>query len=146
MLPVSVLIRNRPEPFLLDERLPVAKAASFLRRHRIGGAPVLRDGRLVGFVSERDIVYRMVAEGRDPDTTKVADVMTGPVITATVDETVEGCEEKMRRAHVRHLPILDEDANIVACLSLRDLLQTELQQAVFEVRCLTEYVQGPLLE
>ncbi|MCP3915725.1 MAG: CBS domain-containing protein [bacterium] len=141
MLPVSVLLRNRPEPYLLDAELSVAEAASFLRKYRIGGAPVLRDGELVGFASERDIVYRVVAEHRDLDATKVADVMSTPVVTATLDDTVEQCEQEMRRVHVRHMPVVDGGA-VVACLSLRDLMKSELRQAENDVRSLTEYVHG----
>ena len=145
MLPVSVLIRDRPEPYLLDADLSVTEAARFLREHRIGGAPIVRDGELVGFASERDIVFRVVAEKKDPDATKVADVMSSPVTTATAEDTVEECEKMMRSAHVRHLPIL-LDGKVVACLSLRDLLQTELHQAEVEVRCLSEYVRGTTAE
>ena len=58
-----------------------------------------------------------------------------------MDESLESCEKLMRRAHVRHLPILDH-GRVIACISLRDLLQTELRQAEVDVRCLTEYVQG----
>ena len=145
MLPVSVLIRDRPDPYLLDAKLTVMEAARFLRKHRIGGAPVLRDGHVVGFASERDIVFRVVAEKRDPVTTRVEDIMSEPVLTATVDATVEDCEQDMRRSHVRHLPILDH-GKVIACLSLRDLLQTELRQAEVEVRCLSEYVRGSAIE
>jgi len=141
MLPVSVLIRDRPEPYLLDADLCVLDAARFLRKHRIGGAPVQRNGRLVGFASERDIVFRVVAEQRDPATTKVADIMSRPVLTANVGATVSECEQEMRRAHVRHLPIIHQ-GKVIACLSLRDLLQSELRQAEVEVRCLSEYVRG----
>lgn len=141
MLPVSVLIQNRPQPYLLDARLTVTQAADYFREHCIGGAPVVKDGELVGFASERDIVFRVVAEGRDPDDTKVSDIMSTPVTTATPDSTLEECEEQMRAAHVRHMPILDGD-KVVACISLRDLLQSELRQAEAEVRSLSEYVQG----
>lgn len=142
MLRVRVLIRDRPAPHVLDVGHSVAEAARFLRGHRIGGAPVVHRGRLVGFVSERDIVFRVVAEQLDPGMTTVADIMNTPVTTASIDDTVEACERMMRDAHVRHLPILDARGTVIDCLSLRDLLQTELRQAEIEVRCLTEYVQG----
>ncbi len=141
MLPVSVLIRGRPAPYLLDASFTVAKAATFLEDHHIGGAPVLQDDELVGFASERDIVFRVVAAGRDHLTTTVADIMSKKITSATAEDTVEDCEQMMRRAHVRHLPIL-EKGKVVACLSLRDLLQSELRQAEVEVRSLTEYVRG----
>jgi len=101
----------------------------------------VRNGELVGFASERDIVFRVVADRRDPATTTVADIMSQHVATATVEATVEECELKMRQAHVRHLPILDQ-GKVVACISLRDVLRSELREAEGEVRSLNEYVRG----
>jgi CBS domain-containing protein len=142
MLPVSQLVQNRPAPYLMDAAFSTMEAARFLRKHRIGGAPVVRDGRLVGFCSERDIVFRVVAEQRDPMATRVADIMSVNLHTADISARVEECERRMRAAHVRHLPILDQ-GKVVACLSLRDLLQSEpeLKQAVLEVQCLEDYVR-----
>ncbi len=141
MLPISTLIRNRPPVFLLDSTLSVLEAARYMRAHRIGGAPVMRDGHLAGYCSERDLVFRVLAEGRDAATTRVVDIMSEVVVSATVDATVEECEEKMRRAHIRHLPILDH-GKVVTSISLRDLLSTELQSSELEVRWLKEYVHG----
>src|SRR5262249_22702118 len=107
MLPVSVLLRGRPPPHVLHPDASVAEAARYFCAHSFGGAPVLKDEKLVGFFSERDIVHRVIAEGRDPDATRVADVMSRKVTTATIECTIGECEKKMRRAHVRHLPILD---------------------------------------
>ena len=100
-----------------------------------------RYGELVGFCSERDIVYRVVAEKRDPDTTGIEEIMSSDVICAGSHDTVEDCEDVMREGHVRHLPIV-EDGEIVACISLRNLLSSELNEVEFEVECLTEYIRG----
>jgi CBS domain-containing protein len=136
MLPVRVLIRNRPAPHFLGARATVTEAAKYLRQHEIGGAPVLDGDRLAGFLSERDIVFRVLADAKDPDT-----VTVGDVTTASIDATSGECERKMKRAHVRHLPILDR-GKVVACISLRDILQSELRELLMEVHCLEEYVRG----
>ena len=141
MIHVSHIIANRAKPFLLDAEMTVAEASGFLLEHHIGGAPVTDKGELVGFCSERDIVYRLVAKKRDADSTKVREIMSADVISASPEDTVEECEAAMREHHVRHLPIV-EDGKVVACISLRNLLQSELSEYKLEVECLTEYIRG----
>ena len=141
MLPVSQLVQNRPDPYLLDADHSAVDAARFLREHRIGGAPVVQDGKLIGFCSERDIVFRIVAEERDAGQVKVADIMSRELVTADISARAEECERLMRAAHVRHLPILDH-GRVVACISLRDLLQSELKAAELDVKCLEDYVRS----
>ena len=135
------IIANRAEPFLLDSAMNATEASRFLREHHIGGAPVTEDGRLVGFCSERDIVYRVVAKGRDPDVTEVSEIMSADVLAAAPGDTVARCESMMQKAHVRHLPII-EDGRVIACISLRNLLQSDLSETRFEVSCLTDYIRG----
>jgi len=141
MLLVRHLVEKRERPFALRADQTIADAARFLRDHRIGGAPVLEGEKLLGFCSERDLVFRVLAPGLDPEATSVTDVMTQDVMTATLDETVEECERKLRKAHCRHLPIVDGD-QVVACLSLRDFLQSDLKEKEHELHQLKQYIQG----
>ena len=101
-----------------------------------GLSPAMMDRLKLDEARIRGIVdgLRAVAEQRDPMATRVADIMSLNLHTADISARVEECERRMRAAHVRHLPILDQ-GKVVACLSLRDLLQSELKQAVLEVQC-----------
>ena len=141
MILVRHIIEGRPPAFILDAEMTAARAASFLREHRIGGAPVVGDGKLTGFCSERDIVYRVVAAKLDAETTLVSDIMSTEVITATPEDKVLECEALMRKHHVRHMPIL-EDGEVVACVSLRDFLQAELRASKSEVQSLEDFIRG----
>ena len=141
MIRVRHIIAHRAPPFLLDADMTAAEASRFLLRHHIGGAPVNKDGQLVGFCSERDIVYRVVAKNLDPDATKVSEVMSAEVLSGAPNDTATDCEDRMRQRHVRHLPIV-EDGKVVACISLRNLLQSELREYKLEVKSLTEYIRG----
>jgi CBS domain-containing protein len=141
MLLIRDLLRNRSEPHVLDKNVSVREAAGFLRKHRIGGAPVVDGGKLVGFCSERDLVFRVVADQRDPETVTVEDIMTREVVTARPEDRVEEGEAKLRQAHCRHLPIV-EDERVVGCVSLRDFLQSDLKEAELELQQLREYIQG----
>jgi len=141
MLLVRHLLKNRPAPHVLASEISVLEAARFFRAKRIGGAPVVEQGRLVGFCSERDLVVRLVAEGRDPDRTRVADVMTREVVTAEPDDTVQQCEEKLRERHCRHLPVIEND-RVVGCLSMRDFLQSDLKEKQAELDQLSAYIRS----
>ena len=141
MLLVRQLLQNRPAPHVLASEISVLEAARFLRSKRIGGAPVVEQGSLVGFCSERDLVVRLIAEGRDPDRTRVADVMTRDVITAELDDTIQLCEEKLRRRHCRHLPVI-EKGRVVGCLSMRDFLQSDLREKEAELEQLSAYIRS----
>ena len=141
MLLVHQLLSGRPPPHLMSCDFTAREAAKFLREKRIGGAPVVRDGQLIGFCSERDLVFRLIAEGRDPDVTRVADVMTRDVVTAEPDDSVQSCEEKLRQRHCRHLPVVERD-RVVGCLSMRDFLQSDLREKESELEHLSAYIRS----
>jgi CBS domain-containing protein len=105
------------------------------------GAVVVLDGRnLVGVFSERDLMTRVVVPRRDPAAVRVSEVMSGDVVTAHVDERRSECLEKMQRAGCRHLPVL-EDGEVVAMLSMRDLLRDEIEEQEEEIESLRAYLQ-----
>ena len=138
---VREITAHRPHAFLLDSCMTALEGARFLRKHHIGGAPVVDGGRLVGFCSERDLTYRVLAEKRDPSETPITEIMSRDVIFAGLDDTVDDCELRMRKAHVRHLPIV-AGGDVVACISLRDLLKSELDESEFQREWLTRYIHG----
>jgi CBS domain-containing protein len=118
--------------------LEVAQAMVVLN---IGAVPVQRDGELVGIFSERDLMRRVVVEGRDPRTTLVEQVMTLDPLTIHPAETVENCMVLMRLHGFRHLPVC-ESRKLVAMISLRDLLLHDLTEKDHEVRMMRAYIQA----
>ena len=117
----------------------VFEVAELMSEARIGCIPVLENGRLVGVFSERDLMTRVVVEGKDPHETPVASVMTREVITASLDDRVERCLEKMRSAGCRHLPVVS-DGRVIAMISMRDLMSDEIEEQVEEIRGLRQYI------
>jgi len=107
----------------------------------IGAVPVLREGRLVGIFSERDLMGRVVAAGRDPQTTRVEEVMTAEPLTVGPSESVENSMIVMRRYGFRHLPVCDCD-RLIAIVSLRDILLHDLVEKDYEVRMMRAYIQA----
>ena len=104
---------------------PVEVAARAFAHYNVGMLPVCgADGRLRGVVTDRDLVVRCVAMGRNAGQVKVKDVMTGNVITAGPDMDVSAAAYLMGRQQVRRLPILD-NGKLCGMLSLADLAGTE---------------------
>jgi CBS domain-containing protein len=107
----------------------------------IGAVPVLRDGLLVGIFSERDLMKRVVVEGRDCRTTRVEEVMTEDPLTVSPDESLENCMLLMRRHGFRHLPVC-EGKQLRGIVSLRDILLHDLREKDHECRMMRAYIQA----
>ena len=105
----------------------------------IGAVPVLQASRLVGVFSERDIMKRVVVEGRDVRSTLIRDVMTAEVIVADATEEVEKVLKKMQKNRCRHMPVVSGD-RVIGFLSLRDLLFADLEEKDAQVQQLNTYV------
>ena len=103
----------------------VAVAARTLTHYNIGALPVCgNDGQLCGVVTDRDIVTRCLASDRKPENTRVRDVMTGWVVSATPDMDTAVAAHLMGRQQVRRLPVL-EDGKLCGMVSLGDLAVRE---------------------
>jgi len=120
MTTVRELVKDR-RLYSMDANRTVLEAARYMMEYNIGAVPVLRNGSLVGMLSERDIMNRVVAVGRTPGTTAVTEVMTANPRIVSADETIEECLFIMREFGFRHLPIVD-GSELKGLVSLRDVL------------------------
>jgi CBS domain-containing protein len=134
------LIRDQ-ETFSVDVDQTILEVAQAMVVRNIGAVPVLRNGLLVGIFSERDLMGRVVADGRDPRTTRVEEVMTEDPLTVGPTEQLEDCMVLMRRHNFRHLPICDGQ-RLLAVVSLRDVLLHGLSEKDHEVRMMRAYIQA----
>jgi CBS domain-containing protein len=117
----------------------VHAVAVMMNKGRVGAIVIVEDGRLVGIFSERDLMTRVVVPRLDLDQTRVSEVMTHEVATATLEDSVGQCVDKMQRMQCRHLPVMDED-QLTGMVSMRDLLKDELREQVNEIRHLKAYI------
>ena len=104
---------------------PVASAARLMRERNIGSIPVKHeDGTLAGMLTDRDIVLRCVAPGRDPATVRIEQIMSTGAVTAAPGEDVTAALSRMRTEQVRRLPVTEGD-RLVGMLSLADVARTQ---------------------
>ncbi len=99
----------------------VREAAQRMRRQDLRFLPVVEGDRLVGVITDRDIVLRCVAEGTDPDVEVVQEVMSLEVVCCFMDDSVEHARRLMNEHTVRRLPVIDRQNRLVGLLSLSDL-------------------------
>jgi len=107
----------------------------------IGAVPIIHNGQVVGIFSERDLMRRVVAEGRDPRSTCMAEVMTDDPLAVGTGEDLETCMALMRRHGFRHLPVC-HDGHLVGMVSLRDILLHDLNEKDDEVRMMRAYIHS----
>jgi CBS domain-containing protein len=119
----------------------VLETARLMVEHNIGAVPVLKDGQLAGIFSERDLMRRVVVEGKDPARTPVSEVMTEDPLTVGPDDPLETCMTLMKRHGFRHLPVC-AGGELKGMISLRDILLHNLDEKDDEVRMMRAYLHS----
>jgi CBS domain-containing protein len=99
----------------------VNEAARKMRERDVGALPVCDGRRLVGMITDRDIVVRALAQGKDPSRTRVRDVHTERVLYAFEDDDVHQVAEVMQAEQIRRMPVVDRDRRLVGIVALADL-------------------------
>ena len=112
--------------------MSLQEAAQRMRDGDFGILPVTENDRLLGMVTDRDIVIRAVAEGKDPAKTIVRDVMSPKVLYCFEDETLEDIAQNLGDNQIRRLPVLNREKRLVGILSLGDLAQSKADAQVME--------------
>ena len=109
----------------IDPEETVAVAARTLTHYNIGALPVCgKDGKLCGVVTDRDLVTRCMATDKTPETTRVRDVMTGQVVSASPEMDTGVAAHLMGRQQIRRLPVV-ENGRLCGMVSLGDLAVRE---------------------
>jgi len=123
MRQIGEIIEGHPL-FHVPSTASVRDVARTMSERNIGAIAVLDSGKLVGIFSERDVLTRIVAEGRNPDDTRVDSVMTKDIIVAAPGDDINDALQKMHERNCRHLPVV-QGGNLVGMISIRDLLQVD---------------------
>ncbi|MFC8751170.1 CBS domain-containing protein [Pseudomonas oryzihabitans] len=123
-----------PDAWVLD-------ALRLMAEKNVGALPVMRDGELVGIVSERDYARKVVLQGRSSYATPVSEIMTEAVIIVLPQQTVGDCMQMMTDHHLRHLPVMG-NGKLIGLLSIGDLVKATTVQQAELIRHLEGYIRG----
>jgi CBS domain-containing protein len=138
MSTILSIVSGRDTYFVTVDKT-VRDVARYMTDRRVGAVCVLEGTRLVGVVSERDIMSRVVARDRDLDALTAGEVMTRDLVVAESGDSHEEGLRKMKQAGCRHLPVV-KDGQLLGMVSQRDLLQVDLTAKDEEIRWLNAYI------
>jgi CBS domain-containing protein len=119
----------------------VSDAVRLLADKRIGAVPVMDGGRVVGILSERDVIYHLRSDGSAMLDFPVEKVMTAPAITINRGLTVLAALAMMTKRRIRHLPVV-EGERLVGLVSIGDLVKRRIDGIEQEAAAMREYIQG----
>ena len=114
-------------PCAIDADKPVAHAAKMMKQEDVGLAPVVEGDRLVGTLTDRDIVLRVVAEGKDPQTVTAREVASTDLVTIDPQQDLEEALRLMASTQVRRLPVVEEGL-LVGVLAQADIARAAEEQ------------------
>ena len=116
---ISELMTRDPRTVTTDST--VAEAARTMRDVDAGVIPIVEGERLVGVVTDRDIAVRVVAEGKDPQTTKVTEVASKDLVTIDPQQDLDEALRLMAQHQVRRLPVVEEDGKLIGIVAQADV-------------------------
>lgn len=135
----SVLSHKRRALFHITPDASVFEALEIMAHEGIGALPVIEGGSLVGLLSERDYARKIILQGRSSKETKVAQIMTSPVISVALHDTVDSCMRLMTESRVRHLPVVT-DGEVTGVISIGDLVRHTITAQEQTIEHLQAYI------
>ena len=124
-------------PSTVEPDKTVVDAARIMMREDAGVVPVTENGRLTGMVTDRDIAIRVVAEGKDPQSTPVREVASKDLVTIDPEQDLDEALRLMAQHQVRRLPVVEEDGRLVGVVAQADVARhgddTKTGQVVQEI-------------
>ncbi len=125
----------------VDPDRTIVEASRVMNERRVGSLLVIENDAVAGILTEKDVVYRVVAPAMDPSTVRVREVMTKDVLCIKPDRPIEEIEAIMRQERVRHVPVVDGKA-LLGMLSIGDVTAWHAAKNAQEVEHLTAYIRG----
>lgn len=142
MLNASHLLQGKDNAiYHISPEDSVYEAIRQMAEKGIGALLVLQDDALTGIVSERDYARNVILKGRSSKGTRVADIMSQPVITVSPTATLKECMHVVTEERVRHLPVV-LDGRVLGVLSIGDLIKAQLDEQARQIEQLQTYIAG----
>ena len=127
--------------FTVEPEDPVLEAIRMMADRRVGALLVMRGTELAGIVSERDYARKVVLLGRSSAETPVWQIMSSPVTTVSLDESVQDCMRIMTERRIRHLPVVDH-GRVVGMISIGDLVKAVIEEQQQTIEQLESYIHS----
>ena len=142
MLTVGDLLNHKgSNVWSVSPEATVHDAASLMSERNVGAVLVCSGTQIIGILSERDCVRRVMLQRRSALTTHVAEVMTSPIKCVSLHESVDHCMELMTERRIRHLPVVEE-GRLLGIVSMGDVMKAELSQQENLISGLESYIHG----
>lgn len=140
---LRTILKNKPsgEVWSIGPQASVLDAVKMMAELGIGALLVMEGEELLGVVSERDYARKVILKGRRSEATRVAEIMSGEVITATPGMTAQHCLGMMTEGHFRHLPVIEDD-RVMGVVSIGDLVKCVIADQQVVIEELERYVTG----
>lgn len=137
----AVLAHKGSTVYSVDPEDSILDAVRKMNREHVGALLVCIDGRMVGIFTERDVLCRVLDEGRAPDATRVADVMTTEVVTVGPQTGVKDAMAVITERRIRHLPVVD-DGDLLGVVSIGDLTRWVSRNQEGHIQHLMNFITG----
>ena len=134
-----LLDRKNRAIFSIGPDEPVLEAIRLMAEHHIGALLVMKGDELVGIVSERDYARKVILKGRSSADTPVSQIMSSPVVTVTMGNSVQECMQLMTARRIRHLPVV-EGRRVVGMISIGDLVKAVMEEQQQTIEQLESYI------
>ena len=140
----DVLKQKGSQVFSIGPKASVLDAALLMNEHRIGGLVVLHNTEVVGIITERDVLRRVVAQRADPAEVTVRDVMTKDVYVCKKHVSIEDARSIFKNQRIRHLPVVDDEGRLEGMVSIGDINGWKLNGQEQTIHYLKEYLYGEM--
>ncbi len=127
--------------YSVEPQAAVLDAVRLMAEHHVGALVVMRGAALEGIVSERDYARKVILRGRSSADTPVRDIMSAPVLTVSLDTSVQACMQLMTDRRVRHLPVVD-GARVIGMISIGDLVKAVIAEQKAQIEQLESYIHS----
>jgi CBS domain-containing protein len=137
----AILQSKGSEVLTVTGATPVREAVELLAARKIGAVPVVEGDRVVGIMSERDVIYCLKSDGAAMLDWTVDRIMTAPAITVTPGSEIMSALSLMTRRRIRHLPVV-EDEVLIGLVSIGDLVKYRMDKIEAEAAAMLSYIQS----
>ncbi len=140
--PLSVLLKDKGSvTHSITAQATGLECVTKMNQHGIGALLVMEGDKLIGIITERDLIRKLLGTSSDPKTTKVSALMTQDPITVLPSMTVQEAMKMITEKRFRHLPVV-ENGKLLGLISIGDLTRWVMLQQEYEIAALTGYIQG----